>query len=280
MPTFANMEKGYHNLWVQMKITRTAQVEKAARKIISLKDRYLAVEQMVGTPWYMIGALHMREDSNNFAGVLHNGEHIIGTSRKTRLVPAGRGPFSTWEEAAVDALKLKGHDKINDWSIERVLFESEKFNGWGYLGKGNSPYLWAGSNLYTGGKYVRDHVYSRSAVDPQLGVAPVIKRILELEGKSILPTVSTRVAVQNVTKKLYRTAAGAGAVSLTFWEQIKQFASDHTGVIILGLLSIVALGWFIMEIIDNKSQKEYDEGRYQPSGETEGGAFWTTPDAE
>lgn len=269
MPTFASMKQGYTNLWNVMKITRTAQVDKAARKIISLKDRYKAVEALVGTPWYMIGALHMRESSNDFRGVLHNGENIIGTGRKTRLVPKGRGPFSSWEEAAVDALKIKGHDKIDDWSIERVLYECERFNGWGYLTKGNSPYVWAGSSLYVRGKYVRDHVYSSTAVDPQLGVAPVIKRILELDTSISLRKVSTRVAIQDTAKKVGRGLAGLGAGTLAFWDQVKAFISDNTGLILCVVIALLAVAWFIFEVIDNKSKKEYDDGRYIPSKEAD-----------
>jgi lysozyme family protein len=91
--------------------------------------------------------------------------------RKTKLVPAGRGPFATWEDAATDALKLKGLHKITDWSIERMGYEGERFNGLGYVGKGvNSAYLWAGSTLEQSGKYVADHVWNKSFDDPQIGV--------------------------------------------------------------------------------------------------------------
>jgi hypothetical protein len=119
----------------------------------------------------------MRESSCNFAGVLHNGEHIIGTGRKTTLVPKGRGPFSSWSEAAIDAIKLHGLHKIADWPIERLLYEAERFNGWGYLRRGPSPYVWAGTNWYKAGKYIADGVYSATHVDSQLGVAIIWKQL-------------------------------------------------------------------------------------------------------
>src|SRR5262249_52519607 len=118
-----------------------------------------------------------------FAGVLHNGEKIIGTSRKTRLVPAGRGPFATWEEAAIDALTMPPHclHRVVNWTLERILYEIEKYNGWGYLGKCNSPYLWSWTTEYSGGKYVADHVFSRTAIDQQAGCVAILKVLAEMD---------------------------------------------------------------------------------------------------
>src|SRR6185369_1832675 len=51
----------------------------------------------------------------------------------------------------------------------------EKYNGLGYAAKGvPSPYIWAGTNQYQSGKYVRDHVYDPNAVDTQLGCAGLL----------------------------------------------------------------------------------------------------------
>lgn len=182
-PTFRATEKGYNNMYNSIRFTRSSAINTAARKIIRNKKRYQDVEKLTGVPWYWIGVIHMRESSNNFRGVLHNGEHIIGTGRKTRLVPSGRGPFSSWESAAVDAIKIKRLHRIKDWSIARMLYEAERFNGWGYTWKGvNSPYVWGGTNHQQPGKYIRDHVWSSTAMDKQLGIAPVLYKIRELEG--------------------------------------------------------------------------------------------------
>src|SRR3954454_15273701 len=80
-------------------------------------------------------------------------------------------------------------DRVPAWSIERTLYELEKYNGWGYLGKGNSPYLWAGTSEYHGGKYVADGVYSASAFDKQLGCVAVIKAMADLD-----PAIAERIA--------------------------------------------------------------------------------------
>ncbi len=92
--------------------TDAANAETFANKIIAAEARYKAVQASTGVPWYFIGALHMRESSCDFRGVLHNGDRIIGTGGLTVRVPAGRGPFSTWEESAVDALKLKDMHRV------------------------------------------------------------------------------------------------------------------------------------------------------------------------
>jgi lysozyme family protein len=183
-PSFTTLAKEYRAKWNNIKFTRSTTSDEWARRILKLKSRYQVVEKKTGVPWWWIAVTHMRESSCNFAGVLHNGEHIIGTGRKTRLVPAGRGPFTSWEEAAVDAIKLKGLHKIADWSIERALYEFERFNGFGYHWKRQpSPYVWAGTTFYKSGKYVRDGVYDPSHVDTQMGCAAVCK---SLEGFGVV----------------------------------------------------------------------------------------------
>lgn len=208
MPTFNDTAAGYRNLWKSMRVTRVAECDAAARRILAGRNRYLSVEASTGVPWFFIGILHMRESGNNFAGVLHNGEHILGTGRKTRLVPAGRGPFTNWEEAAIDALRLKGLHMIKEWPVERIGFECERFNGWGYLGRVNSPYVWAGSNHYTHGKYVADHVFDPNHVDRQLGTMPVLAALCKMDAE-----VNRRVGgIGKTAREVTATAAGGGGV--------------------------------------------------------------------
>lgn len=186
-PSFAKLAPVYRKRWDGAKVvpSKIASADNFVRLIFKNRAKYERVEDATGVPWYFIAVTHMRESSCDFRGVLHNGEHIIGTGRKTSLVPAGRGPFQTWEQAAIDALKLHSLHKITDWSLERVLYECERFNGWGYYRKGVvSPYVWAGTTLYKSGKYIRDGVYDPSHVDTQLGCAIVLKR-LESNGVTV-----------------------------------------------------------------------------------------------
>ena len=182
MPTFEAMRQGYQNLWNRMTVKSQSEALSAAEGIIADRARYENVQEKTGVPWFFIGPVHHRESNRSFAGVLHNGERIIGTGRKTSLVPAGRGPFSSWDEAAVDALKHMGLDKISEWTLPRILYEFEKYNGFGYIKfKVNSPYVWAGTNLQQAGKYVSDGKFSSAHWDTQLGCAAILKKLIELD---------------------------------------------------------------------------------------------------
>ena len=163
--------------WDNAKVTRASAFAKVAKKLVANKARYQGIEAQTGVPWFVVAVIHERECAADFKGVLHNGELIVGTGRKTKIVPAGRGPFTTWEEAALDALKNAPPKAATnkDWSAGGTLALLEKYNGLGYANKGvPSPYIWSGTDQYVSGKYVRDHVYDADAVDSQLGCAGLI----------------------------------------------------------------------------------------------------------
>lgn len=171
----------YQKLWDTMHIIRdAAELQRTSDKIKQYKEVYQKVEKATGVPWQFVAVVHVREaglsDVGVWKGVLHNGEKIVGTNRKTSLVPAGRGPFSTWHDAAVDALKQKGFDKIKAWPVSRMLWALEPYNGYGYRSKGlRSPYLWASTNHQQPGKYVADHVFNPKVMDTQIGAAALLK---------------------------------------------------------------------------------------------------------
>lgn len=224
--TYENTKNGYSKLWnsISIKPTDAKNAARFASKIIAGEDAYTEVQTATGVPWYFIGALHMRESSCNFDGVLHNGEKIIGTDRKTVLVPAGRGPFSSWSEAAIDALGMKQSFWLGrEWCPSLMGYVSEVYNGKGYIGhKTNSPYCWAGSNHEQSGKYVADHVWDPNFDDPQVGVLTVIKALCSLrpdisqDMQEALPEVtgvSKHITVKNVAATTAVVGAGAGAAS-------------------------------------------------------------------
>lgn len=170
----------YKNLWSTMVIDpkKESTIVWYVKKIKEGAARYQEVEKETGVPWQVIGCKHLMEGAGDFTRVLHNGERIIGTGKKTRLVPKNRGPFDSWEEAAIDALRIKKQPK--EWTIENTLYYCERFNGLAYLrdpNKPNSPYLWSFTQHYTRGKFVRDHVYSPTAISKQCGIAPVLKKL-------------------------------------------------------------------------------------------------------
>jgi len=182
MPTFSETSRGYKNLWNSASLVRTDAALKVAQGMMRDRDRYKAAEDSTGVPWFLIGALHNRENNRDFGGVLHNGQRIIGTGKKTTLVPKGRGPFTSWDEAAVDALKLQKMDKVAEWPIERILYEAEKYNGFGYFSRGvNSPYVWGGTSHQQKGKFVADGKFDPNHTDQQLGVAAILKALVQID---------------------------------------------------------------------------------------------------
>lgn len=194
MTDFQATTKGYGRLWDTVIATERNNVMKFVRLALQHKSRYLKVESITGMPWFMIAAIHMRENAMTWDRHLHNGDPLTA---RTRRIPAGRPkagtPPYTWEESAVDALTVAPHDmrKVKRWSVERVLYELEKYNGFGYFGKVNSPYLWAGTNHYTSGKFIADGVFSRNAIDEQPGCAQFLK-LLCLEDPGVRERLKDR----------------------------------------------------------------------------------------
>lgn len=183
----------YNYLWNTAEIDRkrVAEVKSVCRKIMQTKERYETVAMLVNPnmPWWFIAPLHYRESSLSFRGVLHNGEAILGTRKKTRLVPKGRGPFETWEQSAIDALILKRYNRHVDWDIANILDKCEKYNGVGYRYKGKgeySPYMFGGTTHHDEtGKYWKDGKFSATAPEKQLGVVAILKGLALYHGVKI-----------------------------------------------------------------------------------------------
>jgi len=179
--SFQSLKPRYRQLWDTMTINSGAvdDADRVARKILANKDRYVAIERQTGVPWFYIGLVHNRESDCNFNTYLGNGQPL---NRVTTIVPKGRGPFPTFEAGAIDALEAQNLIGVPDWSLEHIAFLLEAFNGFGYQAKGiNSPYLWAGSNQYTSGKFVADHVFRPDVVDTQLGSMVVLTRLAAMD---------------------------------------------------------------------------------------------------
>ena len=187
--SYERLRPGYAQLWAAMYVVKTAAAIAQAKHIVASKDRYRAVQQASGVPWFVVGALHMREISGSFAGWLHNGDpmHRNGVPVQTVHVPPHRppNPAVSWEAGAYDALvKCEGLDELSAWCPELVAYAAEKFNGFGYRNpKVNipSPYLWGGTSVQRRGKFVEDRRYDSGEMDPQLGVMAVLKAIMQLD---------------------------------------------------------------------------------------------------
>jgi lysozyme family protein len=162
---------------------RQSNVDFYVGRLKQHRQTYATLGEELGIPWYFIGIVHGMEGGFDFSKHLHNGDPL---SARTRQVPAGRPPTGnppfTWIESARDALKLKKLDQIgaSNWTVARVLYTLEGYNGFGYRKIGiPSPYLWSFSNLYVKGKFVADGKFDPEAVSKQCGAAVVLRELQE-----------------------------------------------------------------------------------------------------
>ena len=142
------------------------------------KEKYKEVERATGVPAELIAAIHWRESNGDFTTYLHNGEQL-GTTTVT--VPEGIFfDEGEWVAAAIDAISSSHPETIDKNNIETFYQFAEEYNGLGYKMNGMaSPYVWSGTTEYQGGKYVADGHLDREYYDKQLGVAVMLKSLLE-----------------------------------------------------------------------------------------------------
>lgn len=180
--------------WAKAKLTRGSEFLPVANSLVKSRDRFLAMSGKTEVPWAVIAVIKQRESGNDpkFLGNIANGQPW---TQRTTIVPKGRGPFSSWEEAALDALINCAPQaaKWKDWSPGGALTLLELYNGTGYANGPKdaetgivyppqpSPYVWSGTDQYKSGKYVRDHVYKPDVVDAQLGCAGLILAMMEID---------------------------------------------------------------------------------------------------
>ena len=194
-PSAAALASEYRAYFAKCRVTsdRVDRLDQACQRIVAGKARYQALTAKCGVPWFLIGALHEREASCKFTGHLHNGDPL---SARTSNHPPGRpatepqsGAAYSWEESAADALCGPPHelDQVTEWSLPRLLFEAERYNGFGNRSRGvPSAYLWGFSDLYVKGGFPRDHQFDPEFVSKQAGVATMLARLREL-GEIDLP---------------------------------------------------------------------------------------------
>lgn len=165
-------------LWQGAKVTpaQQAMFNNQANLAMAYKQNfYDPVVAKLGVPWYLVAMFDMREESFNHNGYLGNGDPL---HHKTVHVPAGRGPFANWYDGAIDALQ---YDKVtpafgqgDHWDIVTVLIAGEKYNGIGYEGWINDPYIWAGTNQQQRGKFDADGHRNSTVWDTQPGCAGLL----------------------------------------------------------------------------------------------------------
>jgi lysozyme family protein len=165
--------------WASARLTRP--FDSAARRLVAAKSHYQMVERVTRVPWFVVAVIHEREASQSWSGSLAQGDPW---NKVSVHVPAGRGPFESWEDAAVDALvNCAPHAaRWKDWSAGGAMTLLEQYNGLGYARMGRpSPYVWAGTDQYVSGKYVRDGEYDPNVVDKQMGCAGLLKAMMVID---------------------------------------------------------------------------------------------------
>lgn len=155
-----------------------------AKRLVAAKSNYQSVSNDTTVPWWIIAVIHEREASQRWDANIAQGDRW---DRKSTHIPAGRGPFVSWHDAAVDALTncAPYAAKWKDWSAGGSLTLLELYNGEGYEKYHHmaSPYLWSGTQHYVRGKYVGDGQFDPSAVDHQLGCAILLKKMIDMDAE-------------------------------------------------------------------------------------------------
>ncbi len=182
---YADLKAQYQTYFDACKVNpdKAQHVAFYTSRLIKFQSVYSDVGNDLHIPWYFIGTIHAMECGFAFTEHLHNGDPLAA---RTVHVPANRPmtgtPPFTWRESARDAMIFDGYNHETEWSIPRVLYLLEKYNGLGYRRLGvPSPYLWSFSNLYTKGKYTSDGHFDPAAVSAQCGAAVMLKA-LQVQG--------------------------------------------------------------------------------------------------
>lgn len=167
----------------ELRREHAGEVEAVSQRVLEQQARYAQVEAMTGVPWHFIAVVHQMESGGRFDRHLHNGDPLTA---RTRQVPRGRPRVGTppfaWELSAADALAMHGLSGGTDWGLASLLYELERYNGFGYRlyhPEVRSPYLWSFTSHYRSGKYVADGRWSHSARSAQSGAAALLRRLVE-----------------------------------------------------------------------------------------------------
>jgi lysozyme family protein len=176
-------------LWSRARIRPECEhaLEATGQRLLHGNAVYQRIFDATGVPVAGLMALAEREMTGNLHCYLGNGQRL---AKRTTIVPVGRGPFPDTIDGfiagALDALHLDGLDQVaktaEGWSLPRFAYESELWNGFGYRQhRIPSPYVFGGTMVQKPGKFVRDHVYSSTTMDPQLGTIAIVQKLFELD---------------------------------------------------------------------------------------------------
>ena len=197
--TLDELEPEYTAALGRMKLLQQKEAEVVAKRLLEHKDRFLAVQKGCGVPALWLMPTWEREGPS-FNAYFGNGDPL---NHSTKDVPRGRGPFESWEAGCVDALDLDHITACAEWTWPAACYHWELWNGFGPRMHGRpTGYLWSGTDVYRGGKYVSDGVWSPRTWDHQLGTVVVAKAIAALDAEIAAGFVSgtlSTLAMPNIS---------------------------------------------------------------------------------
>ena len=279
--SFEALEDDYVKLIDKMEIkdSWSARIDKAARDIISGKNRYQNVADTFEKlhrqpiPWQFIGIIHHLEGACDFDTHLHNGDSL---SHRTVNDPSGRPrtgePPFTFEESALDALSQRDFRGVQEWSPAQLAYQFEAYNGFGYRSGHsgiNSPYLWSGTNNYTSGKYVSDHVFNPDAVSKQCGAMGLLARIQALDiDKQQIKDGSRKLNIMANAKQVIAGVGGGGIVANALDivpEKVKHFQALGLSKELWFLVGGGVIVYVLFTVLEYMTHQDYTKGNYTPS---------------
>ena len=169
------------------------KIDGVARRLVApdKKQQYQAISALTNVPWFIIAVIHEREGSQDFRLSIAQGDPWNKVSVN---VPRGRGPFASFQDAAIDALVSCAPfaSRWGDWTFGGAMTLLEQYNGLGYANRNlPSPYIWASTNQYVKGKFIADHVFDPDRVDSQLGCAAMLVRMQVIDPTITFPAAQS-----------------------------------------------------------------------------------------
>jgi lysozyme family protein len=161
--------------------SRMSELEKAVDLIKANKARYQTVETATGVAWFAVALLHFAGTVSDFSVHLNGDPLRSRTIRVPKGPPEGDPPFS-WEDSAIDLVRLqaRGSDPGSFPTVGVLLFWLEGFDGYGYHSRNvRSPFIWACTNQYMGGKFLPDHVFDPNFKEKKCGAASLLKLLVQ-----------------------------------------------------------------------------------------------------
>lgn len=238
--------------------SRIADAREFANRALAQKPLYQRIAAMVKTqggeiPWFVIPLIHEREcikGTRNLTCSIGQGSPF---RVKSRIKPYN-GPFNSFEEAAVYNLlhspPFAARNK--DWTAGGILTINEQYNGLWYAKHGRpSPYIWGATNQQVRGKFVRDGVYDPSVMDPQLGIAIMLRELMRADPTIHLDSDVPGQDKTDRTKEVVHGTTGVGGVAEASHQALINGVDDWI-VYTIAAIALVALGYWVYRIYQKK----------------------------